>query len=43
MSLPFDGAISRYFETEAPDAIRTAIREGEKRTSSTPPTPTTPG
>jgi polyphosphate kinase len=28
MSLPFDGAISRYFETEAPEAIRTAVREG---------------
>ncbi len=28
MSLPFDGAISRYFETEAPDAIREAVREG---------------
>ena len=31
MSLPFDGAISRYFKEEAPDAIREAIREGEKK------------
>ena len=29
--LPFDGAISRFLETEAPDAIRTAIAEGGKR------------
>jgi len=26
MKLPFDGAISSYFETEAPDAVRDAIR-----------------
>lgn len=26
MKLPFDGAISRYFETEAPEAIRNAIK-----------------
>ena len=28
MSLPFDGAISRYYEKDAPRAIREAIREG---------------
>ena len=28
MSLPFDGAISRYYEKDAPKAIREAIREG---------------
>ncbi|MDJ1007129.1 MAG: polyphosphate kinase 2 [Paracoccaceae bacterium] len=26
MTLPFDGAITRYFETEAPDPVREAIR-----------------
>lgn len=29
--LPFDGAISRYFETEAPQDLRRAITEGRKR------------
>ena len=29
MSLPFDGAISRYHETEAPEAIRRAIAEND--------------
>lgn len=29
MSLPFDGAISRYYETEAPEAVRKAIRDGD--------------
>jgi polyphosphate kinase 2 len=29
MSLPFDGAISRYYEKDAPDAIRKAIRDGD--------------
>jgi len=29
MPLPFDGAISRYFETEAPAAIRKAVAEGD--------------
>lgn len=29
--LPFDGAISRYLETEAPQSIREAIRESGKR------------
>ena len=28
--LPFDGAISRYFETEAPEAVRRAIRSAGK-------------
>ena len=31
MSLPFDGAISRYYEKEAPKEVREAIREGEKK------------
>jgi polyphosphate kinase len=31
MSLPFDGAISRYYETDAPDEVRAAIRDGEKK------------
>ncbi len=30
MDLPFDGAISRFFENEAPDDIRTAIRRADK-------------
>jgi polyphosphate kinase len=30
MTLPFDGAISRYFENEAPSAIREAIRRADK-------------
>jgi polyphosphate kinase len=31
MSLPFDGAISRYYEKEAPDAVRAAIRDGDDK------------
>lgn len=31
MDLPFDGAISRYFETGAPDDIRDAIRDGKSK------------
>ena len=31
MGLPFDGAISRFYETEAPGDIRTAIRDGGKK------------
>jgi polyphosphate kinase len=31
MSLPFDGAISRYYETDAPEPVRTALREGADR------------
>lgn len=31
MALPFDGAISRYFETAAPPQVRTAIQTGTKR------------
>jgi polyphosphate kinase 2 len=31
MSLPFDGAISRYYEKEAPKEVREAIRDGEKK------------
>ena len=31
MSLPFDGAISAYYENEAPDDVRDAIKEGEKK------------
>ncbi len=30
MTLPFDGAISRYFETDAPDAVRSAIQSADK-------------
>ncbi len=31
MDLPFDGAISRYFETGAPDHIRRAIQSGKSK------------
>ncbi|MCG6884565.1 MAG: polyphosphate kinase 2 [Silicimonas sp.] len=31
MSLPFDGAISAFFEKDAPDEIRNAIEEGGKK------------
>jgi polyphosphate kinase 2 len=31
MTLPFDGAISRYYEKGAPDAIRKAVREGDDK------------
>lgn len=31
MSLPFDGAISAFYDTAAPEDIRTAIREGDKK------------
>lgn len=31
MSLPFDGAITRFLETEAPEAVRRAVSEGAKR------------
>jgi polyphosphate kinase 2 len=30
MELPFDGAISAYFENEAPDAVRDAIKQADK-------------
>lgn len=30
MELPFEGAISTYFKTEAPDEVRNAIRRAEK-------------
>lgn len=30
MTLPFDGAISAFFETEAPDAVREAVRNADK-------------
>jgi len=30
MTLPFDGAISEYYESEAPEEIREAIREAKK-------------
>lgn len=30
MEKPFDGAITRYFETEAPEPIRTAIADSDK-------------
>ncbi|MCB1387932.1 MAG: polyphosphate kinase 2 [Rhodobacteraceae bacterium] len=31
MDLPFDGAISRYFHDEAPEAVRSAVAEGGKK------------
>lgn len=31
MSKPFDGAISRYFEEDAPAEVRNAIKDGSKR------------
>jgi len=31
MDLPFDGAISTYFEKEAPDAIRNAVKRADKQ------------
>ncbi|WP_417588254.1 hypothetical protein [Pararhodobacter oceanensis] len=31
MDLPFDGAISAYFNDRAPEALREAIEEGRKR------------
>ncbi|WGH78331.1 polyphosphate kinase 2 [Jannaschia ovalis] len=31
MSKPFDGAITRFYEEEAPEEIRAAIREGAKK------------
>ncbi len=31
MSLPFDGAISEFFRTSAPDAVRDAIKNGSKK------------
>lgn len=30
MDLPFDGAISAFYETEAPEPVRNAIRRGDK-------------
>ncbi len=30
MQLPFDGAISAYFRSQAPDAVRNAVKRGEK-------------
>ncbi len=30
MDLPFDGAISKFFEEDAPEEIRTSIRDGSK-------------
>lgn len=31
MDLPFDGAITRFFEEEAPEEIRDAVRDGSKK------------
>jgi polyphosphate kinase 2 len=39
MELPFDGAISRYFETEVPGDIRDAIRKAGKDTILSPDYP----
>ena len=30
MTLPFDGAISAFYETEAPESVREAIRKADK-------------
>ena len=30
MDLPFDGAISAFFENDAPDSIRNAIKRADK-------------
>ena len=30
MELPFDGAISAFYDTDAPDPVRNAIRRGDK-------------
>ena len=32
MDLPFDGAISEYFKSEAPKPIRKAIENGDRAT-----------
>jgi polyphosphate kinase 2, PA0141 family len=39
MDLPFDGAISRYYESEAPEAVRRAVAEGGKKDILTPDFP----
>ncbi len=39
MDLPFDGAITRFFEQEAPDEIRKAIRRADKDDILTPAYP----
>ncbi|MGI9389002.1 MAG: polyphosphate kinase 2, partial [Boseongicola sp.] len=31
MSLPFDGAISKFFDSEAPETVRSAIQDAGKR------------
>jgi polyphosphate kinase 2 len=31
MSLPFDGAISRYYQSDAPEPVRKAVREGDDK------------
>ena len=30
MTLPFDGAISAFFDSEAPDSVRDAIKSAKK-------------
>ena len=39
MELPFDGAISAYFENEAPDEIRNAVKRADKSDILTPSYP----
>ena len=39
MDLPFDGAISAYFENDAPEAIRDAITAPTRTISCTPAIP----
>jgi len=41
MALPFDGAITRYFEHDAPDEVRDAIRAADGKTILAPPFPYT--
>ena len=39
MSLPFDGAITRFYEKEAPDDVRAAVTEADGKTILAPPYP----
>ncbi|MEM9250165.1 MAG: polyphosphate kinase 2 [Pseudomonadota bacterium] len=39
MTLPFDGAITRYFEKDAPKAVRDAVRASKGKTILEPPYP----
>jgi polyphosphate kinase 2 len=39
MSLPFDGAITRFYEKEAPDDVQEAVKEADGKTILAPPYP----